>query len=215
MQHIYKLNRFRGFTLVELLMVIAVIAVLAAILIPVITRVREKSHEVECRNNLRQIGVALNLYVQDHNQRFPGPLTGAQPTSYKLGVTNAMVYHLTEYLGLPEPTEEKQYAEVFACPAYLAEKPIEEDPRSYVIPTGSETGYLFGYANADPNKGQGAKTITYAYQENPHDIWILREASQLQSGNIRLPEQPNHKEGNHYLFLDGSVRMIAFDQELY
>lgn len=202
-----------GFTLIELLTVIAIIAVLAAILIPVASGVRAKSYETKCRNNLRQIGVALHLYLQDHKQQFPGPLTGAQPTFYKEGITSAMAYHLASYLELPAPTAEKQYAEVFACPAYLAEKPIEADPRSYVIATGSESGYIFGYSNLNPNKGQGAKTLAYAYQKNPEEIWLLKEASQVDGGNTLLSEEPHHKNGSHYLYLDGSVRMIPLGQE--
>lgn len=60
-----------AFTLVELLVVIAIIGVLAALLLPTLGRVKETARGVDCLNNLRQIGVALQLYVQDNNNRMP------------------------------------------------------------------------------------------------------------------------------------------------
>ena len=60
-----------GFTLIELLIVIAIIAILAAILFPVFARAREAARKTTCASNLRQIGVALELYVQDHDETFP------------------------------------------------------------------------------------------------------------------------------------------------
>lgn len=56
-----------GFTLVELLVVIAVIAVLAAMLMPVFAQARENSRKANCLSNLRQIGTALKLYATDYD----------------------------------------------------------------------------------------------------------------------------------------------------
>jgi prepilin-type N-terminal cleavage/methylation domain-containing protein len=64
------LGRF-GFTLVELLVVIAVIAILASLLLPALTRAKQRADSAACKSNLRQAGIALTLYTQDH---------GAYPT---------------------------------------------------------------------------------------------------------------------------------------
>ena len=64
-----------GFTLVELLTVIAIIGILAAIIIPTVARVRESARRTADASNLRQIAIACQTWANDHNERFP-PRTG-------------------------------------------------------------------------------------------------------------------------------------------
>ncbi len=61
----------RAFTLVELLVVMAIIGILAALLLPTLGRSKESARAVGCLSNLRQIGVALQLYIQENNNRLP------------------------------------------------------------------------------------------------------------------------------------------------
>ena len=61
----------RGFTLIELLVVIAIIAILAAILFPVFARAREQARATSCLSNMKQLGLAFNMYQTDHDGAFP------------------------------------------------------------------------------------------------------------------------------------------------
>src|SRR5256885_1266838 len=75
----------RAFTLIELLVVIAIIAILAAILFPVFAQAREKARGISCVSNMKQLGTALQMYLQDFDERVlpryqACPSTGPAPT---------------------------------------------------------------------------------------------------------------------------------------
>ena len=61
----------KGFTLIELLVVIAIIAILAAILFPVFVRAKERAKETTCKSNMKQLAIAIQLYLNDWNQSYP------------------------------------------------------------------------------------------------------------------------------------------------
>ena len=66
-----------GFTLIELLVVIAIIALLAAITVPSLGHARRNALRMNCASNLRQIGMAVKMYLMDHNNVFPPVVEGA------------------------------------------------------------------------------------------------------------------------------------------
>lgn len=66
-----KVSRKTGFTLIELLVVIAIIAILAAILFPVFAQARAKARGISCLSNVKQVGTAFAMYVQDYDETTP------------------------------------------------------------------------------------------------------------------------------------------------
>jgi prepilin-type N-terminal cleavage/methylation domain-containing protein/prepilin-type processing-associated H-X9-DG protein len=78
----------KAFTLIELLCVIAIIAILSSLLMPELEQVRNRAQSTQCAANLRQFGVSVNLYLTDHDNTFPY----IQPTQAASGSDSTMIY---------------------------------------------------------------------------------------------------------------------------
>lgn len=116
------ISRRRGFTLIELLVVIAIIGVLIALLLPAVQQAREAARKAACKNNLKQIGLALHNYM-DSNQTFPcgyiGTWTPGDPDKVDVGPGWGWAALLLHYI----EQEELYHAINF-------ERPIEVDENS-------------------------------------------------------------------------------------
>ncbi|NLO73651.1 MAG: type II secretion system protein [candidate division WS1 bacterium] len=108
-----------GFTLIELLVVIAIIAVLAALLFPVFSAARGKAYSTQCLSNLRQIGLAIELYTSDYDERYPYGVDSADrncPEIWELFPEwQALIPSMAYYHRILDPYVKN--SEVWHCPS--------------------------------------------------------------------------------------------------
>lgn len=127
----------RGFTLIELLVVIAIIAALAALAFGAFGRVRQNAEATKCSQNLKQLGTATLLYVND-NQKYPDAVYDRQIMPY-LEVNGVAS---SERSIITSPGMNKRF-EVFSCPSDRAKRTVPGSyPRSYSI-----LGWVVGEGN--------------------------------------------------------------------
>jgi prepilin-type N-terminal cleavage/methylation domain-containing protein/prepilin-type processing-associated H-X9-DG protein len=141
-----KTRRVSGFTLIELLVVIAIIAILAAILFPVFAQAREKARATACLSNVKQVGTAMAMYIQDYDETLPAavnfcenariqnPLT-SDPANRRRPIWHALMLPYIKTWDL------------FTCPSDADSAPTDPTDKYHYISYGYNYGYLATYTD--------------------------------------------------------------------
>jgi prepilin-type processing-associated H-X9-DG protein/prepilin-type N-terminal cleavage/methylation domain-containing protein len=216
----------KGFTLVELLVVISVIGLLAALGIPAIKTAQDKAKQAACNSNLKQLGVALSAYLAENNGTFPGHHTMS-------GII-VWPHRLRPYLG--------NNHDLFWCPAEdrNAKWPVTyTSPTPHSNPQLASYGYYqgetifrpntrFSYGYNDWGTGQGGLGASVDDPANPlpRVTTIVKPSQMYAIGdttsdeawdtaidpyNDREAPKGRHGGGANMLFVDGHVENIKVE----
>ncbi len=199
-----------GFTLVELLVVIGIIALIAAITLPIISYARESGRRTACQSNLRQIGIAMQQYVQDFDGAYPQEMF-----AYKTqGVTTEVSWQ-----GVLFPYTKSR--EIIRCPSQGKAVPTVGIPAD---------GYTLNANRLSTVRWSGTTPPTVIVESthesehtNSSTIWMCGDRVAIEkshcvdctrgtgSCNRNFYGSTVHGKGGNYSFLDGHVKWYTPD----
>jgi prepilin-type N-terminal cleavage/methylation domain-containing protein/prepilin-type processing-associated H-X9-DG protein len=178
----------RAFTLIELLVVIAIIALLAGLLLPTLGRTKESGKAAACLSNLHQVGISLQLYVQDNNNRLP--------FMYDKSLTTTNAYPppdivLSNYLG---------NLKVLKCPSDVwssdSPRPFPTGGDTWFDQTGSSYSWNF-LLNGEDADHLSALGINF----DPHAIPLMYDKEKFHKAR-------GHNKEVNFLYADGHLKSL-------
>jgi prepilin-type N-terminal cleavage/methylation domain-containing protein/prepilin-type processing-associated H-X9-DG protein len=234
----------RGFTLIELLVVIAIIAIMAAILFPVFSQAREAARQSSCSSNMRQIGMAVRMYLQDNDGMcFPhhlydsdveanGAVISLEPEKPWTVIFSPYVKNRSVYYCPSDPVGRTKTQALDPVTYIQRELPeLETAPpgtlaaQSYLLNsllTHQTRQYgTFNEARFDGIAGDfvlmSERNATARSLEENQTMANIQDDYDIWNGAPQLAEwiaRGRHKGGGNYLYLDGHVKWGRFEQVL-
>ena len=189
------MKRIRAFTLIELLVVISIIAILAAMLLPALSRAKQKAYTTTCLNNLKQWGMATQLFAADNRDLLPQD-----------GSSNGSSVNAGWYVDLPLVLGMKPYREM----EWRTNKDADLGKSIWICPANtnrSNGNNLFHYClNRNVNAtGTSNQVRITSIPNTSYTIWLFDNSSD-RYGAVAQQNNVNtnlHSHGANFTFLDG------------
>ncbi len=221
----------KAFTLLELLVVIVILGILAAILFPALGRAREGARRAQCTNNLRQIGIAWWLYLDDHEEKFPQYMF-SYPDAPVGGLVKGMtVYHfggkgftdrdfpppakyrpLNSCVGVDvfrsrEEVEKDHLLEIFHCPSDTATRGKGLSYFDHIGNSYIANIKIISYARGEYMTERPLSTVTAPFSK----VMMTMDSKRYRGDEYHGGSVPDAKR--NILFLDGHVKMHRYDSD--